>query len=115
MPKTFEELATMIAKRDGITYEEAIRTVRDCAADMEHAFYNGNLDEAEDLLREYLNLEPDFLDIFRHNFKYCPPVCSFGTLYIVLTIFEKVYVFSKLFVKLFHYSLIYNQLETKIF
>ena len=64
MPRTLEELAKMIAKRDNISYEEALTTVRDCAADMEHAFYNGSLFEAEDILREDLGLEPDFLDIF---------------------------------------------------
>ena len=64
MPKTLEELAKMIAKRDDISYEEALTIVRDCAADMEHAFYNGNLDEAEDILREELGLEPEFLDLF---------------------------------------------------
>ena len=64
MPSTFEELAELISKRDNITFEEALRSIRDCAAEMEHAFYTGNINEAEDLLREYLNLEPDFLDIF---------------------------------------------------
>ena len=64
MPKTLEELAQMIAKRDSISYEEALGIVRDAAADMEHAFYNGSLDEAEDILRGYLNLEPDYLDLF---------------------------------------------------
>lgn len=64
MPQTLEELAEMIANRDGITYHEAITTVRDCAADMEHAFYNGSLDEAEDILRDYLGLEPDYMDLF---------------------------------------------------
>lgn len=64
MPRTLEELASMIAKRDSITFEEAFTAVRDCAADMEHAFYNGSLDEAEDILREELGLEPEFLDIF---------------------------------------------------
>ena len=64
MPKTLEELAQMIAKRDSISYEEALTAVRDCAADMEHAFYNGSLNEAEDILREYLQLEPDYLDLF---------------------------------------------------
>ena len=57
MPRTLEELAKMIAKRDNIR-------VRDCAADMEHAFYNGSLFEAEDILREDLGLEPDYLDLF---------------------------------------------------
>lgn len=64
MPSTFEELAELIAKRDNISFKEALRSIRDCAAEMEHAFYTGNIDEAEDLLREYLGLEPDFLDIF---------------------------------------------------
>lgn len=64
MPRTLEELAEMIARRDGISYEEALIEVRDAAADMEHAFYNGSLDEAEDILRYSLNLEPEYLDLF---------------------------------------------------
>lgn len=64
MPKTFEELAQMIAKRDSISFEEAFAAVRDCAAEMEQAFFNGSLDEAEDILRLDLGLEPDYLDIF---------------------------------------------------
>ena len=64
MPQTLEELAEMIANRDGITYHEAIAAVRDCAADMEHAFYNGSLDQAEDILRMDLGLELDYMDLF---------------------------------------------------
>ena len=64
MPQTLEELAQMIAKRDDISYEEALTAVRDAAADMEHAFYNGNLNEAEDILHYDLGLEPDYLDLF---------------------------------------------------
>ena len=64
VPRTLEELASMIATRDNISYNEALITVRDCAADMEHAFYTGNLDEAEMLLKDYLGLEPDYLDLF---------------------------------------------------
>ena len=64
MPRTLEELAKMIAKRDSISYEEALAAVRDTAADMEYAFYNGNLDLAEDILREDLGLEPDYIDLF---------------------------------------------------
>ena len=64
MPKTLEELATMIANRDGISYDEALETIRDCAADMEHTFYDGSVDEAEEILRDYLGLEPDYLDLF---------------------------------------------------
>lgn len=64
MPRTLEELAEMLSKRDGISYEEELAAIRDTAADMEYAFYNGRLDEAEDILRENLGLEPDYLDLF---------------------------------------------------
>ena len=64
MPTTFEELAAMIAKRDGISYEEAFAAVRDCAAELEFAFMDGSITEAEDILRDNLMLEPDYLDIF---------------------------------------------------
>lgn len=64
MPKTIEELAMMIAKRDNISYEESLAVIRDTAADMENAFYNGNLDLVETILRENLGLEPDYLDLF---------------------------------------------------
>lgn len=64
MPRTLEELAEMIAQRDEISYEEALAAVRDCAADMEHAFYTGSINEAEDILREDLHIEPDYLDLF---------------------------------------------------
>ena len=64
MPQTLEELAELIAKRDSISYEEGLAAVRDCAADMEHAFYNGNLELAEQILREDLGLELDYMDLF---------------------------------------------------
>lgn len=64
MPRTLEELAEMLSKRDEISYEEELAAIRDTAADMEYAFYNGCLDEAEDILRENLGLEPDYLDLF---------------------------------------------------
>lgn len=64
MPKTLEELAVMLSKRDGISYEDELAAIRDAAADMELAFYNGNLEKAEDILRSSLNLEPDYLDLF---------------------------------------------------
>lgn len=64
MPKTLEELAKMIAKRDNITYNEALIAVRDTAAEMEQAFFDGSLDEVEDILRLNLGLEPDYLDLF---------------------------------------------------
>lgn len=64
MPKTLEELAKMIAKRDGISYEEGLMMVRDCAAELESAFMSESVDAAEEILRECLCLEPDYLDLF---------------------------------------------------
>ena len=64
MPKTFEELAIMIAKRDGISYEEGLRAVRDCMSELEFALVDGDIDEAEEILKDHLGLEPDFLDVF---------------------------------------------------
>ena len=64
MPKTLEELAAMIAERDRISFEEGFAAVRDCAAEMEIAFMNGSLDDAEEALKNCLGLEPDYLDLF---------------------------------------------------
>jgi len=64
MPRTIEELAAMISERDKISYTDALRAVRDAAEDMQYAFYEGSLERAEDILREDLGLEPDYLDLF---------------------------------------------------
>jgi len=64
MPRTLEELAEMLSKRDGISFEEEMAAIRDTAAELEAAFYDGNLNLAEDILREDLGLEPEFLDLF---------------------------------------------------
>ena len=64
MPRTLEELAEMIARRDSISVNEALIIIKDAVADMEYAFYNGNLDLAEQILAQDLGLEPDYLDLF---------------------------------------------------
>lgn len=64
MPKDLKELAQMISKRDGISLNEAIDVVKVCAADMEEAFFEGDLALAEDILKCDLGLEPDYLDLF---------------------------------------------------
>ena len=64
MPRTLEELASLISERDKISYMEAMAIVRDCATDMEYAFYDGNLDLAEQILADELGLEPDYMDLF---------------------------------------------------
>ena len=64
MPQTLEELAQMLAKRDNLSYEEEFAAIQLAAAEMETAFYNGDLSLAEDILRSDLSLEPDYLDLF---------------------------------------------------
>jgi len=64
MPNTIEELVQLIAKRDSISENEAREAIAVAAVDMETAFYNGDLDLAEDILRGDLGLEPDYLTLF---------------------------------------------------
>lgn len=64
MPKNKHELAQMIAKRDGISYEEAMESVENCAEEINEACMAGDLDMAEDALHYWLGLEPDYLEIF---------------------------------------------------
>lgn len=64
MPRTIEELAQMLAARDCISYEEELAAIHFAAAEMETAFYNGDLALAEDILRTELSLEPSYLDLF---------------------------------------------------
>lgn len=64
MPKTLEELAQMIAKRDMISYGEAMAAINNCKIEMESVFYRGDLFEVEDILKDYLGLEPDYLMLF---------------------------------------------------
>lgn len=64
MPKTIEELASMLSERDKIGYNEALAAIRNTAMEMEWAFMDGDLDKAETLLREDLGLEPDYMDLF---------------------------------------------------
>lgn len=61
---TFEELAQMLAKRDGIDFEDELTAINFAADEIETAFYNGDLGLAEDILKTSLSLEPDYLDIF---------------------------------------------------
>lgn len=62
--RDLNSLAKMIAKRDNISYNEARSAVADVAAEMQEAFFSGDLNMAEDILRMDLGLEPDYLDYF---------------------------------------------------
>lgn len=64
MPKTLEELTELIANRDGISYNEAAIAVKECARELSYAFMDGNIDEVEEIIKDCLGLEPDYLDLF---------------------------------------------------
>ena len=64
MPNNLQELAEMMARRDNLSVEEEMEAIRIAALDMETAFYNGNLDLAEDILARDLGIEPDYLFLF---------------------------------------------------
>lgn len=64
MPNNLEELAEIMARRDNLSVEEEREAIRIAAQDMEIAFYNGDLDLAEDILASDLGLEPDYMMLF---------------------------------------------------
>jgi hypothetical protein len=64
MPNNLKELAAMIAERDDISLNEAQILVDETQEEMERAFYTGSLNEVEDILADYLGLEPDYMMLF---------------------------------------------------
>lgn len=60
---TVEDIIQLISRRDNISYIEAMNMVNECMEEMENAITMGNWQEAEDILDNYLGLEPDFLSI----------------------------------------------------
>lgn len=58
-----DDIIKLIARRDNISYLEAMNIVNECMEEMENAVLNANFQEAEDILASYLGLEPDYLDI----------------------------------------------------
>ena len=67
---TRDDLIKMIARRDDLSFNEAAEAVEDCAQSIAVLLDRDNVDSAEDLyqeavdiLREELGLEPDYLDL----------------------------------------------------
>lgn len=58
-----DDIIKLIARRDNISYIEAMNIVNECMEEMEDAILNAHWQEAEDILASYLGLEPDYLDI----------------------------------------------------
>lgn len=64
MPNSIKELIEMISVRDNISINEAQNLVDGTRLEMEEAFYNGSLELAEDIMRDNLGIEPDYLMLF---------------------------------------------------
>lgn len=64
MPRNFDELARMIARRDGISIEEAYEAIKETEDMLQDAFAAGSITMAEDILADELGLELDYFDLF---------------------------------------------------
>ena len=57
-----KELVELIAQRDGISENEAYEICEQCRHDILHAIdKNCGIEEVEDILADWLGLEPDYL------------------------------------------------------
>lgn len=65
MVSSIDELVSLIMRRDGISRNEAENIVEDCQREIDDTiFHDGSLDLVEDIIADYLGLEPDYLDLF---------------------------------------------------
>lgn len=54
------KVVRILVERDGLTVDEALEQVRMCADDINEALLTGYY-EPEDILRDQLSLEPDYI------------------------------------------------------
>ena len=59
-----ERVAKIIAERDKISIEEATELVEKCREKCMNAISIGNISEPEEIIRDDLGLEPDYLEDF---------------------------------------------------
>lgn len=65
-----KEIIDILMRRDGISENEANAILADCIDELRGAVYRGNYTEAEDIVADYLGLEPDYLDIILNYMMY---------------------------------------------
>lgn len=59
---TVQEIAEILMRRDGISYNEAMDLVEKCQDELEILVQGGgSIDDAEDCVAYWLGLEPDYL------------------------------------------------------
>ena len=64
MPRNFDELATMIARRDGISINEAYEAIEETQELLQEAVATESFTMAEEILASELGLELDYIDLF---------------------------------------------------
>ena len=63
--RNLTDLAKLLSRRDGISMNEAWNTIEECQQELNDAFCRGpSVMEVEDIIADYLGLEPDYLDLF---------------------------------------------------
>lgn len=55
------DVIDIIMKRDGCAEDEAYALVKDCQEEMEIAISEGRYYECEDIIADWLGLEPDYM------------------------------------------------------
>lgn len=56
-----KEIISILTRRDPLTFNEAYELVCECREEILNACAEGRYWEAEDILQDYLGLEPDYL------------------------------------------------------
>lgn len=60
---TVDDIIRLIKQRDNLSLIEARTIVDDCIEELRRTIHHGNITECEDIVRDWLGLEPDYLDI----------------------------------------------------
>lgn len=61
---TKNTIVNILVRRDGISREEAEDIINNCQWELNNAFASGNIDEAEEIVEDWLGLEPEYLEAF---------------------------------------------------
>lgn len=60
---TVDDIIRLIKQRDHLSLIEARTIVDDCIEELRRTIHHGNIMECEEIVRDWLGLEPDFLEI----------------------------------------------------
>ena len=64
--RNLTDLAKLLSRRDGISMNEAWNVIEECQQELNDMFCRDepSFTEAENIIADYLGLEPDYLDLF---------------------------------------------------